>query len=274
MRWPLLLVLLALAAAPASAQTDPIRCWWHTSQGAVALGEPFVATLTCAAREHDDVRTVPDESRLGAAVLQLAPFEVLDGSHPADLRSPTHRFFQYHYTLRIIDPDVIGHDAKFPDLQIAYRVDARVNGEWVEGRGRTYIVPAGSVRVLSLVPVEATDIRDSDGASFARVETLRFRSRALEVAAPALVALGLLVGAPAAWTLVSRTRPSRVEQDATVPHRIVLDTADAELARVEQEARGLDLRSGRPRPGCPAVDGSGAARASGGTASPRQPRTL
>ena len=237
MRSPLPFVLLALAAAPASAQTDPIRCWWRTSQGAVALAEPFTATLTCAAREQNDLRTVPDESRLGATVLQLAPFEVLGGSHPSDLRSPTHRFFQYHYTLRIIDPDAIGHDATFPDLQIAFRVDARVSGEWVEGRGRTYIVPAGSVRVLSLVPVDATDIRDSDGASFARVETLRFRSRALEVAAFALMALGLLIGAPAAWTLVSRTRPSRVERDATLPHRVVLGTADAELARVEQEAR-------------------------------------
>ena len=237
MRRPLLLVLLTLAAAPAAAQTDPIRCWWRTSEGAVALGEPFAASLTCAARDQNDVRTVPDESRLGAAVLQLAPFEVVGGSHPSDLRSPTHRFFQYHYSLRIIDPDAIGQDAKFPELQIAYRVDAFVNGEWVEGRGRGYVVPAGSVRVLSLVPVDATDIRDSDGASFARVETLRFRARALEIAAFALVALGLFIGGPAASALVRRTRPSSVDAQGAVAHRVVLRTAHAELARVEQEAR-------------------------------------
>jgi hypothetical protein len=235
----LVLVLLTLAASPASsyAQSDPIRCWWRTSQGAVAVGEAFDATLTCAAREQDDVRTMPDESRLGAAVLPLAPFEVLGGSHPSDLRSSTHRFFQYHYTLRIIDRDVIGDDARFPDLQIGYRVDAHVNGEWVEGRGRTYVVPAGSVRVLSLVPGDATDIRDSDGASFARVETLQFRARAFEIAAFALVALGLIIGAPAARALVQRTRPPNAHPEQIVPPSAVLRTAAAELRRVHEEAQ-------------------------------------
>jgi hypothetical protein len=234
----LICAVLTLASVSLSAQTDPIRCWWRTSTGAVALGEPFDATLTCAAREQPDLLTVVDESRLGAAVLQLAPFEVLGGSHPSDLRSPPHRFFQYHYTLRIIDRDVIGHDAAFPDLQVAYRIDARVNGEWSQGRGRTYVVPPGSVRVLSLVPADAADIRDSDGASFGRVEALRFRSRALEIAALTFVALGLLVGVPAAWRLVRHKRPANATPDPMVPHRVVLRTADAALARVEEDARG------------------------------------
>jgi hypothetical protein len=234
----LICIVLTVASASLSAQTDPIRCWWRTSAGAVALGEPFDATLTCAAREQPDLRTVVDESRLGAAVLQLAPFEVLGGSHPSDLRSPPHRFFQYHYTLRIIDRDVIGRDASFPDLQVAYRIDARVNGEWSQGRGRTYVVPPGSVRVLSLVPADAADIRDSDGASFARVEAWRFRSRALEIAALTFAALGLMVGAPAVWRLVRQTRPANAEPDPIVPHRVVLRTAGAALAQVEEDARG------------------------------------
>jgi hypothetical protein len=237
MRGVLVFVVLWLAAAPAAAESDPIRCWWVTGEGAVAIGEPFDATLTCAVREQDGVRAVPDESRLGAAVIQLAPFEVLGGSHPADVRSPTHRFFQYLYRLRIIDRDVIGQDARFPDLQVAYRVDAHVNGEWVEGRDRSYVVPGGAVRVLSMVPADAADIRDSGGASLARVETLRFRARALEIAAFALVALGLIVGAPAVRALVHRARPASRVQDEVVPRQIALRAADAELARVERDAR-------------------------------------
>ena len=44
----------------------------------------------------------------------MAPFEVVGGTHPADLRSGQRRFFQYHYTLRIINPDAIGQDVPIP----------------------------------------------------------------------------------------------------------------------------------------------------------------
>jgi hypothetical protein len=88
-----------------------------------------------------------------------------------------------------------------------------------------------------MVPADAADIRDSGGASFARLETLRFRSRALEIAAFALVALGLIVGAPAVRALVHRARPASRVQDEVVPRQIALRTADAELARVERDAR-------------------------------------
>ena len=237
MRALLLVVCVVVAAPQASAQTDPIRCWWRTSQGAVFIGEPFDATLTCAAREQETTRSVPDETRLAAAVVPLAPFEVLGGSHPADLRSPTHRFFQYHYTVRIIDRDVIGRDVRFPDVQIPYRVHTLVNGEWVGGRDRAYTIPGHTIRVLSLVPADASDIRDSSEAAFARVETLRFRSRALDIAALALVTLGLLIATPAAISLARRRRGREAVTVHRVSSRAVIQTADAELGAIEREAR-------------------------------------
>ena len=48
-------------------ETDPIRCWWRTSAGAVRIGEPFTLTLTCAVLDDEAVQVVPDESRLSAA---------------------------------------------------------------------------------------------------------------------------------------------------------------------------------------------------------------
>jgi hypothetical protein len=230
-------VCLLVAASDASAQADPIRCWWRTSQGAVFVGEPFDATLTCAAREQDSTRSVTDETRLAAAVVPLAPFEVLGGSHPADLHSPTHRFFQYHYTVRIIDRDAIGREARFPDLVIPYRVQALTNGEWVDGRERTYTIPGHAIRVLSLVPADASDIRDSGDAGFARVEALRFRSRALDIAAYALVTLGALIAAPALVALARRRRGHDTVISPRAPARAVVQAATAELDAIEREAR-------------------------------------
>jgi hypothetical protein len=153
------------------------------------------------------------------------------------LRSPTHRFFQYHYTVRIIDRDAIGRDARFPDLPIPYRVHTLANGEWVGGRDRTYTIPGHAIRVLSLVPADASDIRDSSEAAFARVETLRFRSRALEIGALALAVLGVLIATPAAISLARR----RHVRDAVTLHRVssraVVQAADAELGNIEREAR-------------------------------------
>jgi hypothetical protein len=217
---------------------DPIRCWWRTSAGAVAIGESFTATLTCAARDQESVRTVPDESRLSAATIQLAPFESVGGSHPPDLRSATHRFFQYHYTLRVIDRDAIGRDVKFPTLQIAYRVHTRVNGEWTEGRERAYIMPGQPIRVLSLVPAEADDIRDSSDESFERVEALRFRSRALQIAAGALVVLGVLTVVPAVVTLARRRRGDAGSVPTGPSRRATLSAVETELAAVAAESRG------------------------------------
>jgi hypothetical protein len=226
-----------LTATSASGQSDPIRCWWRTTVGAVSVGEPFDATVTCAVREQDSTRSVPDETRLAAAVVQLAPFEVLGGTHPADLRSSTHRFFQYHYTLRIIDRDMIGRDARFPDLQIPYRVHTLTSGEWMAGRDRTYTIPGHAIRVLSLVPSDASDIRDAGDSEFARVETLRFRSRAFEIGAYALTALGLIVAAPAVLALARRRRASDDVEARGVARRAVSAAAEAELTAVERDSR-------------------------------------
>jgi hypothetical protein len=226
-----------LAQGRPETAADPIRCWWRTSRAAVAIGEPFEASLTCAVREHESVRTVADESRLGAAVIQLAPFEILGGSHPADLRTASHRFFQYHYSLRIIDSDAIGRDARFPDIQIAYRVHTRVNGEWAEGRDRSYIMPGQLIRVLSLVPLEAEDIRDSGPEDFARVTGLRFRARALRIGAVALILFGAIIALPAGLMLIRRGRPTSTPDEGAVSPRVVLTAARRELVTIAQDSR-------------------------------------
>ena len=69
MRQVLLFTLLGLVAslAPVAAQnveTDPLQCWWRTSDAAVRVGQPFSVVLTCAVVETDTVTVVPDQGPL------------------------------------------------------------------------------------------------------------------------------------------------------------------------------------------------------------------
>jgi hypothetical protein len=237
---------MSAPGATGSAQTssgtagapDPIRCWWRTSAGAVAVGESFRATLTCAVREQETELVIADESRLDPAAIQLAPFEVLSGTHPADLRTSTHRFFQYHYVLRLINRDAIGHDVTFPDVHIGYRVQSRAGADRVDGRDRTYVVPGQAVRVLSLVAVGATDIRDSGGADFSDVESLRFRARVLALAGAGLAVLGVVIAIPALVTLVGGSKRRSGSAKPAFGIRRLLAGVASELADVQRECRG------------------------------------
>ena len=47
-------------------------------------------------------------------------------SHPQDLHSGSRRFFQYQYTMRIINPDAIGADVGVPIITLHYRVNSKI----------------------------------------------------------------------------------------------------------------------------------------------------
>jgi hypothetical protein len=241
-----IVLLLALAgAAPAvpAAQTreiavDPIRCWWRTSAGAVRTGETFSVVLTCATLETEAVQVVPDESRLASNAVQVAPFEIVGGSHPEDMRTADRRFFQYEYRLRMINPDYIGRDVPLPELVLHYRINSRVSGNTaVQGRDQTYIMPPGSVRVLSMVPADAPDIRDTSDELFTVADGLRFRARMLQIAAVTLIVLGSLMIALALVRLVQRSRRQRAEAQAgpTMSLGALLRLAGRELTAVQRE---------------------------------------
>jgi hypothetical protein len=215
---------------------DPIRCWWRTSAGAVHVGEAFTVALTCAVIDADGVEVVPDETRLSDSVIQMSPFEVVGGSHPPDLRSGQRRFFQYHYVLQAINPDVIGRDVPLPPLEIRYRINSELPGNAaVQGRELSYILPPHTVRVVSMVADRAPDIRDAPDAAFARIEALSFRAGVFEIAAAAFGALGALT-IVAALVGVRRTHRKEKPSEPGIGDRAVLDLAARELAAVRREA--------------------------------------
>ena len=216
---------------------DPIRCWRQSSMGAVAVGETFTVTLTCAMFETEDTQVVPDESRLNVASIQMAPFEIVGGAHPPDVRRPGRRFLQYDYQLRIISRDAIGHDVNVPSLTISYRVHSRVGAAAkLEGRDLSYVLPAMPVKVLSLVPADAPDIRDSAQASLRTVAQLRSRARTFDAIAVglAVLAAGMLI-----FAVVPFARRSRAAGDVARPRlseRDVLRAAAATLSDVQSRA--------------------------------------
>jgi hypothetical protein len=217
-------------------ESAPIRCWWRTSVGAVKLGEPFDVRLTCAALETNTIQVTPDETRLTVAGVALKPFEVLEGSHPADTRAGQRRFFQYRYTVRLLDPETIGKDVSLPRLPITYRINSRVAEDaTLAGRDFTYVMPELTVRVLSQLPAGAGDIRDGADLGLERVEALQFRARLFDIGAIALLAGAALMGVLAVSAIVSGTRTGTGRQQPRLSTRRALSAAAAELSRVSRD---------------------------------------
>jgi len=225
------------AAAPTEmVKADPLRCWWRTSVAAVRVGEPFTLVLTCAVIETETVTVVPNRTELEPDAMQLPPFDVIGGSRHEDLRTADERFFQYQYQLRLISPDLFGRDVKLPDLTITYRVRTRTNGEVIEGRDLTYVLPATSIRVLSLVPGDATDIRDASPETFADIDRGVSRANLLRLIGGILIGFGVLAALLAVARVVGATRERSAIVRPVVSDASILRGIGRELTAL-QEAR-------------------------------------
>jgi hypothetical protein len=247
-----LLLMMAIGLAwPASGWTqpaptteqmvsvDPIRCWWRTSEGAVRLGQTFDLTLTCAVLDNEAVQVVPDESRLAGAVITMAPFEIVGSVHPQDMRAGERRFFQYGYSLRIINPDAIGSDIPIPLISLHYRVSSKIAANAsVQGRDLTYILPPQSVRILSMVTADAVDIRDSSEESFSSVEQLILHASMLDLAALTLAVLGALMVVVVLFRLLTGVQREKGPAAHLMGGYSVLRHVGSELNAVSREADG------------------------------------
>jgi len=232
---------LAATTALAQQQTqtttaDPIQCWWRTSAGAVRVGEPFTLVLTCAVLETGDVKVVPDQSKLEPAVVQFAPFEVTGGAHGVDLRTDDRRFFQYEYKLRVIAENLFGKDVALPETKLNYRVQSKTGqGTSIEGRDQVYVLPAQSIRVLALVPADASDIRDAGTETFADIDQRAFRANLLTVIGGILFALAALLGVLVLVRVIARYRRPATAAERVMPDFAVLRGVGRELSAVKRE---------------------------------------
>ncbi|MEP7116472.1 MAG: hypothetical protein ABI880_02750 [Acidobacteriota bacterium] len=233
------LPLAARAQTPPAAATveaDPVRCWWRTDRASIRMGEPFEAVLTCAVLETPSTKAVVDRSRLDHTVMALPPFDVLGGAAGEDAVTPSRRFFQYSYQLRLLNDTAFGQDLKLAGLSLGYRMDTSTgDGTTSQGRDQTYNLAPLTIRVLSLVAADARDIRDATSMTFADLEARRFRARALSMAGWFFYALAAGVTALGVVRMYTAVRAPVAAQVTTVSGRAVLKAASRELSAVSRE---------------------------------------
>jgi len=229
---------------PAAAQevrADPIVCWWRSSAGAVRAGEPFSVVLTCAVVENDAAKVVVDQAKLEPSVVQFPPFEVIPSgsSHGPDLRTEARRFFQYEYRLRLVTENLFGKDVALPETKLSYHVQSQVTqGAAIQGRDQSFVLPPLSIRVLSLVPADAADIRDATSETFTDLDQRAFRASVLVVTGGILYTLAGLTALLALVRVVARYRKTSTATGPLVSNGSILRAAGAELSAIERTREG------------------------------------
>jgi hypothetical protein len=239
-----LVLLVALAAqtppqrspapAPDEVAVDPVTCWWRTDASAVRVGQTFDVVLTCAFLQTEAARVVADESRLEPAVVQLPPFDVLGGSHAKDVATAGRRFVQYTYQLRLLAENSFSAQIALPALEITYRVESRVSSaESLQGRDLTYLLPPLAIRVLSLVPDTAQDIREAPVATFQDIEGKGSRGTMLRAVGGTLLALAGLMLILTLVNMLRRRRAARPASERVLPPSAVLAGVRRELDAIK-----------------------------------------
>jgi hypothetical protein len=191
--------------AAAAVESDPIKCWWKTQKSAIRIGERFGLTITCGVIETEQIRVVADQTSLDPAAIELAPFEVIGGIRHRDVVSPPWRYFQYSYTLRLLDDEYFGRDLNVPPIQLTYNVQSS-GGGGARGLTQAYGLPALSMRILSLVPLSASDISDASSESFADMEARTFRASSELAAAAIFFAFAFVLAVLGAVRFVGKYR--------------------------------------------------------------------
>jgi hypothetical protein len=236
------------AAAPAGAQTkraprpgeveaDPIRCWWKTDHSAIRVGERFTLLLTCGVIETTTIKVVPVVNQLEPGAISLTPFEAVSGERRADVVVSPWRYLQYEYSMRLLNEGFFGQDVNVPPLTVTYNVQVPGAGN-TEGRDQTYVLPALPMRVLSIVPRNAMDIRDASGQTFADVESRRGRATAELVAASIAFAFAGVLVALALVRLAGRFRVRDARAVRPLPVPALLRGSMRALRSARREATG------------------------------------
>ena len=216
-------------------ETSPINCWWKTDKGAVHVGEPFGLTLTCRVMETGGVKVVPNLSEVEPTSIELTPFDVLEGARQDDLVAPPWRYIQYVYTVRLVGEEFFGRDVAIPATNLTFRIQTG-GAEMVEGTEHRYVLPAMPMRILSLLPAQAADIRDPTVDTFGDLKARRFQATMELVASAIFFGFAAVAAIVAGIRVGERYRKRGPVVEQTVPVGTVLGGCVREIDRVRAEA--------------------------------------
>ena len=224
--------------APPAGQVaeEPIRCWWKTDRTAVSVGERFAVVLTCASLEAGQTIVVPNVSQLEGGAIQLTPFEVVSSTRRADVVAVPWRYIQFEYGVRLLADGFFGQDVNVPALTVTYNFRTADGAN--TGRDQSYVLPALGMRVLSLVPRGATDIRDTSAMTFGDIESARFRGTLARVTSWIATAFAVLLAVLALLRASQRFRKRVPEAERLVGEVARLGAAAAVLRDVRKDAAG------------------------------------
>ncbi len=153
-------------------EVTPIRCWFKSDRSLVRIGEIFLLTLTCQVLETESDKAVPLESALEPSAISLSPYEVVAGLHQPDIHHGVFRFIQYQYKLRLMGEDFFGKEVPIPELEVKYKIERRLGqNQAFDSRDKSYLLPAIGMKISSVVPKDAKDIRDSGKDNFQTVKS-------------------------------------------------------------------------------------------------------
>jgi hypothetical protein len=135
--------------------------------------------------ETDKATVVPNVANIEPTSLQLTPFEVVGGTRHEDVVRTPWRYLQFEYTVRLLGEEFFGRDIPIPPTNVTFRVQTE-GPEVTEGVEETYVLPSMPMRILSLLPAQAADIREPAGDTLGDIEARRFQATATRVASAIL----------------------------------------------------------------------------------------
>jgi hypothetical protein len=220
---------------PGQVESDPIQCWWKTDRTSVRVGENFGLTLTCGVIETGPITVVPALTQLEGGAIQLTPFEVVSATRRNDVVVPPVRYVQFEYAVRLLNDGYFGQDVSLPAVTVTYNLKS--SGADNTGREQSYVLPALPMRILSLVPRAAGDIRDASALTFAEIESRRFYATAARVTASIALVFAAVFALLALLRFTQRFRVRTPAAARPVPASSLLAGCAATLKGVQADAR-------------------------------------
>jgi hypothetical protein len=188
--------------------------------------------------DTDRVKVVVDESALAPTALHLVPFDIVGGERFRDIPNGPRRFFQYQYSLRVLGEEFFGKEVTLPRLQISYRVQNSLQGgAALQGRETQYSLVPVPIRVLSLVPAGAADIRDTPADTFGDVDERLFLSNLLLILAGVAFVLATLMAVIFLARAAVKRRVTAATRHRAVSPGSVLRAASRELGVVQSASQ-------------------------------------
>jgi len=135
--------------------------------------------------------------------------------------------------LRVLGEEFFGKEVTLPRLQISYRVQNSLQGgAALAGREAQYSLVPVPIRVQSLVPIGATEIRDTPIDTFGDVERRLFRSNVLLMLGGVAFVLAALMAVLLLARAAVKRRASAVATPRVASSGTVLRAASRELRAV------------------------------------------